>query len=319
MTKPKVTISVPVYNTKQYLTTCLDSLINQTLKDIEIIIVDDGSTDGSGEICDEYAKKDNRIKVFHKENGGLASARQVGLDNTTGEYYTVCDSDDWVELDMYEKLYSKIIENDSDMIICDIFYNYPDGIQKILSNSFTCINSKINIIKDAITRKILPTTFNKLYKTSLLREYNINYESGINQGEDKLFFYKQLLNSISICYMPQALYHYRRILNGSSYTNSPTLKSVKQINYIVDWEIKNFDNVIYGKELFISKLNLAFTAIRANISNEEYNKINIKYLSLDKFIRYKILSLKTFLILLSKISYPFSKFIYKKTYKIFYK
>ena len=107
MTKPSLSIVVPVYNTEKYLKQCVDSLTSQTLNEIEIILVDDGSTDGSGAICDEYAAKDSRIKVIHKENGGLGFARNSGLEMAQGEFVGFVDSDDWVDLDFFEKLLGK--------------------------------------------------------------------------------------------------------------------------------------------------------------------------------------------------------------------
>ena len=103
----KVSVTVPVYNTAKYLDRCLSSLIEQTLQDIEIVLVDDGSTDGSDSICDSWAERDNRIKVIHQRNGGLWKARQTGLENATGEFIIVCDSDDWVDTSAYEKAYTK--------------------------------------------------------------------------------------------------------------------------------------------------------------------------------------------------------------------
>lgn len=103
----KITVIVPVYNVENYLEKCLDSLINQTYKNLEIIVINDGSTDNSGEICQEYAQKDNRIVYIEKENGGQSEARNMGLDRMTGSYVTFVDSDDWVELDYVETLYKK--------------------------------------------------------------------------------------------------------------------------------------------------------------------------------------------------------------------
>ena len=114
-----VSIIVPVYNVEKYLERCLDSLINQTLKDIEIILVDDGSTDDSGNICDKYAKKDKRIKVIHKENGGLSDARNIGLSIANGRYLQFVDSDDFIHKQMIEILYNTIINNNADISICD--------------------------------------------------------------------------------------------------------------------------------------------------------------------------------------------------------
>ena len=117
---PKISIIVPVYNVEKYLRKCVDSILNQTFKDFELILVDDGSIDTSGKICDEYNLKDNRIKVIHKENGGLSSARNAGLDIAQGEYIGFVDSDDWIELDMYEELYKICKENDTDVGIVGI-------------------------------------------------------------------------------------------------------------------------------------------------------------------------------------------------------
>ena len=121
MTSPLVSITVPIYKVQKDLPRCLDSLINQTLENIEIILVDDGSPDQCGNICDEYAAKDHRIKVIHKENGGLASARQAGLELCSGIYYTVCDGDDWVEADIYEKLYNKAVAEDADIVLSNYY------------------------------------------------------------------------------------------------------------------------------------------------------------------------------------------------------
>ena len=123
----KVSVTVPIYNTAKYLRQCLDSLKAQTLKNIEFILVDDGSTDISGEICEEYAKKDSRFKVIHQRNGGVAAARQTGLDNAHGEYVIVCDSDDWVEPDMYERMFLKAKETDADIVMCGYIAEYSDG------------------------------------------------------------------------------------------------------------------------------------------------------------------------------------------------
>ena len=115
----KISIAVPVYNVEKYISKCIESLLSQTQKDIEIILVDDGSTDNSGLICDDYAQKDKRIRVIHKQNGGLGAARQSGLEVASGDYFCVCDADDWVEPAMYEELCKKAIETGADIVMCD--------------------------------------------------------------------------------------------------------------------------------------------------------------------------------------------------------
>ena len=123
---PKVSIIVPVYKVGPYLAKCIDSILSQTLTDFELILVDDGSPDSCGEICDGYAKKDERIKVIHKQNGGLSSARNAGLDIAKGEYIGFVDSDDYIEHDMYEFLYKNSVQYDTDIACCGIRHHYGD-------------------------------------------------------------------------------------------------------------------------------------------------------------------------------------------------
>ena len=125
--QPLISIVVPVYNVKQFLTKCLNSIISQTYSNLEIIVVDDGSTDGSATICDDYAKKDKRISVIHKENGGLASARNAGIDVAKGTYIGFVDSDDYIEPYMYEKLLQAILKYSCNIAVCGINYVFDDG------------------------------------------------------------------------------------------------------------------------------------------------------------------------------------------------
>ena len=119
---PLITVIVPVYNVEKYLTRCVDSIINQTYKNLEIILVDDGSTDSSPAICDNYAKKDSRINVIHKQNNGASSARNAALDIASGDYIGFVDSDDYINRDMYASLFDSIVDSGSDMAICESEY-----------------------------------------------------------------------------------------------------------------------------------------------------------------------------------------------------
>ena len=118
----EVSVIIPVYNVENYVKKCIDSVINQTYTNIEIILVDDGSTDSCGSICKEYSLRDNRILVIHKKNGGLSEARNVGLSYAKGNYILFVDGDDYIEKNMIEKLYNTILSNDSDMALCNFFY-----------------------------------------------------------------------------------------------------------------------------------------------------------------------------------------------------
>ena len=127
----KISIIVPVYNAELYLQRCLDSILSQSFTDFEAILVDDGSSDKSGGICDEYAQRDSRIRVFHKENGGVASARQMGMDEAKGEYVIHTDPDDWVEPKMIEMLYNEAKAKEADVVICDFYINRPQKVYRV--------------------------------------------------------------------------------------------------------------------------------------------------------------------------------------------
>lgn len=166
----KISVIIPVYNVEKYLKRCIESVINQTIKDLEIILVDDGSTDSSGKICDEYAKKDKRIKVIHKENGGLSDARNAGLDICTGEFVGFVDSDDYVELNMFECLYNDCIINNCDIVFSNKILELDTGNKKYNVNKIFCskVENKIGAM-----RKILltdPAVCDKLFKKELFKE-----------------------------------------------------------------------------------------------------------------------------------------------------
>ena len=320
MNIPKVSICVPVYNTARYLPQCLGSLLSQTLQEIEILLVDDGSTDVSGQICDEYAQRDSRIRVFHKPNGGSASARQVAWDNMIGEYCIVCDSDDWVEPSMYEELYGKAKEEDADMVLCDFFYNYSDDRQ-LQANNIPTGCSQDALLRDVLTRRITGATWNKLVRTDIYRRYNLSWEKGVNLGEDVFMFFKLLQYPLRVSILPKPFYHYRRILGGNTYTNNLTFSSFKQAERIHVWKISHIDQAKYGKEMFASTLDYAFIGIRADdMPVKYYDSFVAKYLPYGKFFSYRLFTKKYFLILLSKLlGLSSSKFVFRLLYRFVYK
>lgn len=124
---PTISVIIPVYNAEKYLRRCIDSVLSQTFTDFELLLIDDGSKDKSGAICDEYAAKDSRVRVFHKENGGVSSARNMGLDNACGNYIAFVDADDWIDGNMYYEMFAAINESKSDIVCCDYLYEYENG------------------------------------------------------------------------------------------------------------------------------------------------------------------------------------------------
>ena len=212
----KITVIVPVYNVEHYLDKCLDSVIKQTYKNIEIIVVNDGSTDSSGTICQEYAQKDNRIIYIEKENGGLSDARNVGLDKMTGSYVTFIDSDDWVESDYVEVLYNKLIEYQADVSVGNYYsYNEDEGMYYFHINGdsyYEKTYDNISIFKNLYEPKqmksfSLISAWGKLYKAKLF-DY-IRFDKG-KLGEDGYMNQKLYLLVQKVIYINQGLYAYRQ-------------------------------------------------------------------------------------------------------------
>lgn len=192
----KISVIIPVYNAEKFLHKCLDSVLNQTFKDYEIILVNDGSKDNSGAICDEYAAKYDFIRAFHKENGGASSARNYGMKLAQGEYINFVDADDWMELDMYEKLVN-VAGDGVDLVMCnckrpdgnggynDFNYNLPSGYynrERILKHIYPCL-----IMQEHMDFNPLIAPWGKLYKRSLLVDNDIYFDEELRFCEDELF------------------------------------------------------------------------------------------------------------------------------------
>ena len=166
-----VSIIVPVYNVEQYLEKCVNSIINQSYKNLEIILVDDGATDNSGKICDELAKLDNRIKVYHKENGGLSDARNYGVERATGEYIGFVDSDDYIDPKMYEKLYEAIKKENVDVVECSFKIIYPGRVDFFSTEKYYEILGKQEYLEEYLKmRRIFGSVWTKLIKSTIAKK-----------------------------------------------------------------------------------------------------------------------------------------------------
>lgn len=202
----KVSIVVPVYNVEKYLQRCVSSILGQTLQDIEIILVDDGSRDSSGKLCDEYAKEDSRIVVVHKENGGLSSARNAGIDVATSPYIGFVDSDDYIDEEMYEKLYNWITENEADIAMCELCHCYEDKeITKRTNTEFGVVNDEQAIRLVMEGNKATVSAVNKLYKTSIFDK--VKYPVG-KLTEDAFVIVEVLMQARKVVYSTEELYYY---------------------------------------------------------------------------------------------------------------
>lgn len=213
---PLISVIVPVYNAAPYLSKCVASIANQTYANLEIILVDDGSTDGSGKICDTLGQFDDRIKVIHKENGGTVSARKRGIIHAKGEYAAYVDSDDWIEPDMFEIMLRKM--KDADVVICGIERDFGSSI----SYETNCIEagiyhgeqledfySKMIYTGNFFERGITPYVFGKLFKTDLLEKNQMCVPEEIRVAEDPACLYPTLLEANKIVVLPDCFYHYQ--------------------------------------------------------------------------------------------------------------
>ena len=210
----KLSIIVPVYNVQDYLDRCLESLVNQTLKDIEIILVNDGSTDNSYELCLEYAKHDSRIKVFSQVNSGQSKARNVGLDNASGEYISFMDSDDWADLDYYQNLLETAQRHDAD-VACGCIIREKKHSKKFRINykkeaEYIQPQEKIDVAKSPDMCYV----WNKVYKSSLIKNLNLRFIEGMI-FEDVDFVTRAVYYSNKIVTVPNSYYHYRSSENST--------------------------------------------------------------------------------------------------------
>ena len=204
---PLISVIVPVYNVEKYLCKCLDSIISQSYKNLEIILVDDGAQDNSGKICDEYAQKDSRITVLHTENGGLSAARNKGLDIITGEYVAFVDSDDYIACNMIEKLFETLTANNADISICNPIHVFDDQKAKFdTADKESVVYSPVEAIKEMwYQTSFLPSAWAKLFKADIFKD--IRYTEGII-FEDIDIMHEVFIKADKIAYLPQGLYAY---------------------------------------------------------------------------------------------------------------
>lgn len=246
----KISVIVPVYNTEKYLRRCVDSILAQTFTDFELLLIDDGSTDGSGAICDEYAKKDSRVRVFHKENGGVSSARNLGLDNAIGEYITFIDSDDFIEKSYFEMLSQY---KDPDIVVS---YYIAEGWNGWISTPFPDLSFNEKNIKYFLEKYLISCNvpWGKFLKRKIVEKHKIRFDLNFAYGEDTLFIMDYLYYVNNVEMNSWKMYHY-------DCTNEVSL-SKKRLN--VDYYLKLIDEV----SMRIIKLSNKFNSNNVKFKNE---------------------------------------------------
>ena len=280
---PKISVIVPIYNVEKYINRCLDSLINQTLEDIEIILVNDGSPDNCGRICEEYSKIDQRIRVIHKENGGLSSARNAGLELARGEFVAFVDSDDYVDLSIYEKLYNAAKKSKSDTCLCgynrvrknNTIESYPNPMGGIVCK-------KENVLSDILVNMMgsEPSYYRDnfldvavwmgIYSRDVIFNNNIRFCSEREFiAEDAIFCIDYIPNSRCISIIPESLYYYCE--NSDSLTTTYREDRFEKNKILYVEEMRKLKEIGLMKEAKLRVYRMYIADIRCCIMQEAAN------------------------------------------------
>lgn len=252
---PLVSVIVPIYRIERYLGTCIESIIKQTYKQLEVILVDDGSDDRCRDICDLYSSKDNRIKVIHKENGGLVSARKEGMKNSSGEYIAYVDGDDWIEPDFIERMITDAVENQADIVcagqtrdLFDVSFKmqnpYPNGAYR----GKELIGLKCNMLSygEFFSLGISTYVWNKLFRREIVFDCQLNVDERISIGEDAAVTYPAILKSDCVCVNDCVSYHYRQREDSMLKKSSDFTVEAEKLRVLYEY-MTSFDNEIYNK------------------------------------------------------------------------
>lgn len=255
--KAKVSVIVPIYNVEQYLKRAIDSLLAQTLKEIEIILVDDGSPDNCGKIADRYAEQYPNVMVIHKENGGVSDARNAGLEKASGAYIGFVDPDDYAEPDMFEKLYNSAKENESDLVLC--------GYKEVFSPNYSLLREikiekkegdMFDIAYGNVCTDLGAYVWNKLYKASIIKDNNLAFPEDVNIVEDTVFLFDFIKFAKSYSFINAPLYNYIRQPKSICAVYKPVrFEFYKLAADRVESTLKVFDNDFTGEAINQNRIN----------------------------------------------------------------
>lgn len=291
-----ISVIVPVYNVEAYLRRCIDSILAQTYVNLEIILVDDGSTDGCGAICDEYAEKDDRIKVIHKENGGLSDARNAGLNAFTGKYVTFIDSDDWIEKEFIGYLHQLIVDNNADLSVCD--FNYIDEKGKLYNSPLN--SGHVHVWRQEETLSMLlsgnkmeTSAWAKLYKATIFTNRRFRYPLG-RLFEDIPVTYGYLLESELTVFGERALYNYfYRPQSISNMRFSPKrLHATEHLEMVIPQILKKYPQMENLCKIAAFRMYFGiYLSLDGREENKEYEKT--VYDAINEYRSFVILSNQT--------------------------
>ncbi len=304
MEESKISVIIPIYNGERYLHDCFESIKKQTYSNLEIILVNDGSTDNSKDICEEWAKNDSRVKVYNNKNNGVSYSRNFGIDKATGEYIIFIDCDDFIEKEAIETLMKNIKEND---LILANYYKYYSN-KKVIKNPLipTKNYSKrefINEFWDLYNAYIISSPCNRLYKNDILKQYNIKFKLDYNLGEDLIFNLDYIERCNTICVINKYLYNYRYTENSltTKYRENYMEIQLELNKYIKDFLTNNnCYNEECQKQIDRNISNIIISGIQSlflktcMLSNKEIENVLLKYLSIKEIEVLKKVNYKEF-------------------------
>ncbi len=278
----KVSVVVPIYNVEEYLERCIESLVKQTLEDIEIILVNDGSRDKSGTIAQEFQKKyPDKIKYVEKENGGLSDARNYGMKYATGEYIAFLDSDDYIEKNAYKVMYKKAKEEDSDYVECDFIWEYPEKSKKDEQIKYANKNEMLAFVR--------VVAWNKLIRREVITNNNIEFPKGLRY-EDVEFTYKLIPHINKFSYVNEFFIHYTQRQNSIANVQNEKTAEIFEVldNVITYYKQNNFYDEYkeeleynYARYLLCSSLKrickIPDNQKRKELINKTWDNLNSKY------------------------------------------
>lgn len=269
---PKISVIVPVYNAEKYLHRCIDSILAQTFTDFELLLIDDGSKDHSGSICDEYAKKDSRVRVFHKENGGVSSARNVGLDNAEGVWITFCDSDDWVDCHWLET-YNDMLKTKAELYSQGYYFSTPENrndFQQVGINNYDKTDS---CLLRMCEQPIIGFLWHKLFKTCIIKNSRIRFNEEFAVREDYDFILKYCLQSNRILCISDSHYKYEK----PNYTNKYKNQSLFEANCSIFMSLR---------EIYNDNRNILFDRIYNEINNSLFASYKSNTCTMGRLLLY---------------------------------
>lgn len=301
----EISIIVPIYNSEKYLEKCIESVLKQEYECYELILIDDGSTDQSGIICDQYAKKDNRIKVIHKNNSGVSDSRNIGIKRATGKYILFLDSDDWIEGNSLDKIYEAINEKELDILIFGYREIYENKNTSKINSYFNSNDDRFEDVILNISSNIKGFLFNKLIRKSCIEYY---FNESIYVKEDLYFLLQNRENFKRFDIIPDIIYNYRIRDTSVSHVNIKNVKHISELEvdkYIVEKVQSKYSydyKLLFIEEYFCLLFYLGkedkkyLKKIYENIQQQYYNEV-MKFKNINRKIKIKLFIKKEFQIL----------------------